>query len=208
MVIKQQKRYINKSLRLKEYNYNCPGAYFVTICIKDKKCLFGNVENGKMVLNESGIITKKCLEDIPEHFENVEITEHVVMPNHVHAIVNIYGDDDIAGQTHAFDSQRRAFDLQGDRKHQKLPIIIGSYKSAVSKEVNKHYPLTNFKWQPSYHDHIIRNEKAMENIQNYIILNPENWMNDLENDLYRDSISKKERERKIKQFYKDLSSNK
>jgi len=203
----KQKHYLNKSIRLKEYNYSFPGAYFVTICVKDRKCLFGDVVNGKMILSQIRMIVEKCLEDIPRHFENVEIAVFVAMPNHVHAIVNIY-DDDTIGQTHAFDSQRHAFDLQRDRKHQKLPIIIGSFKSAVSKEIHKRFPSVHFEWQPSYHDHIIRTETAMENIQGYIIQNPDNWNTDLENEMYIESVTAHERERKIKQIYKNLSKSK
>jgi len=204
--MKQKKLFENKSLRLEEYDYNSPGAYFITICINDRKCLFGEVVNGMMNLNRLGKITGKCLIDIPNHFDNTEIPIHVVMPNHVHAIVNIYGDEPV-GQTHAFDSQRHAFDLQEDREHQKLPIIIGSYKSAVSKEINKIFPSLNFKWQTSFHDHIIGTERALENIYNYIINNPFNWQTDLENKEYLKTLTAKEKEEKAKEYYKGLTRN-
>ena len=206
MTMKQKKLFENKSLRLKEFDYGHPGAYFVTICIDDRKCLFGDVVNGKMILTALGKIADKCLIAIPAHFKNTEIPIHIVMPNHVHAVVFIF-DETFVGQTHAFDSQRRAFDLQKDRKHQKLPVIVGSYKSAVSKEVNKMFPASNFKWQTSYHDHIIGNERALENIYNYIVNNPYNWQTDLENEEYLKTLTSKEREKKSKEFYKGLTKN-
>ena len=85
------------------------------------------------------------------------------MPNHIHGIIEITDYDK---------SQRHAFDLRKDRKHQCLPIVIGSYKSSVSKEINNHYPGLNFKWQTSYYDRIIRDSKEFENISNYILSNP------------------------------------
>jgi putative transposase len=203
MTMKQKKLFENKSLRLKEYDYSYPGAYFVTICVDDRKCVFGDVVDGKMVLNALGKIADECLIDIPAHFNNTEIPIHVVMPNHAHAVVNIF-DEISVGQTHAFDSQRRAFDLQNDRKHQKLPIIIGSYKSAVTKEINKMFPSVNFKWQTSYHDHILGTEIALKNIYNYIIFNPHNWQVDLENKEYLRTLTMKEREKKAEEFYRGL----
>jgi REP-associated tyrosine transposase len=201
--MKENEPFVNKSLRLKEYDYSHPGVYFVTICVNDRKCLFGEVMNGKMILNGLGKIADKCIIDIPHHFENTEIAEYVVMPNHVHAVIKLY-DNLPVGQTHAFDSQRRAFDLQVDRKRQKLPIIMGSYKSAVSKDIHKLCSSEDFKWQTSYHDHIIRNEKALENICEYIRLNPGNWDTDLENEEHINELSAAEREKRIKQFYKEL----
>jgi REP element-mobilizing transposase RayT len=211
--MKQNIWYNNKSLRLKEYDYNYPGAYFVTICIKNRKCLFGEIVNYKTILNGLGNIAEAFLIDIPNHIVNTEIATHVVMPNHVHAIINIYEKDDVVqthayknnpvGRRHACESQRHAFDLQGERKHEKLPVIIGSYKSAVSKEIHK--ISHSFKWQRSYHDHIIRNEKALGYIYHYIKHNPENWDKDLENEMYLKDIPVHEREKRLKQFYNRLA---
>ncbi len=213
--MKQNTWFDNKSIRLKNYDYNYPGAYFVTICVSDHKCMFGDVVEGKMILNELGKIADRCLTDIPNHFDATEIPIHIIMPNHVHAVVNIYEEDNrnskisvggrYTGRLQV--GQRYIFDLQkkNKRKYQKLPLIVSTYKAAVTREIHKLFPTKNFKWQTSYHDHIIRNEKALENIYYYIKLNPENWYEDLENEMYLKNISFKEREKKIKLFYKNLA---
>jgi putative transposase len=80
-----------RSIRLKEYDYAQPGAYFVTVCTRDRECLFGHVVNGEMHLNDAGEIARRCWEDIPHHFPLVELDAFAVMPNHVHGIIVIQG---------------------------------------------------------------------------------------------------------------------
>jgi putative transposase len=191
----KKKLYNNKSIRLAEYDYGLSGGYFVTICVRNGDSIFGNVELGKMILNEKGMIAEQYWQDTPNHFENVVLDEYIIMPNHIHGIIIICGNS-VVGQRHAFDTEKR--------KYEKLPIIIGSFKSAVTKEINMHFPEINFRWQTSYHDHIIRNKRALLNIQNYIISNPENWNDDLENELFRSNFSEKEMQYKLRKFYKEL----
>jgi REP element-mobilizing transposase RayT len=78
-----------KSIRLKGYDYAQEGLYFITICCQDKAQLFGEIMNGEMILNECGEIANKCWMEIPEHFPNVELHEYIIMPNHVHGIIEI-----------------------------------------------------------------------------------------------------------------------
>ncbi len=78
-----------RSIRLKGYDYSQAGLYFITICTHNKKCLFGNVIEGEMVLNDGGEIAKQCLLDIPKHFPNRMLLEYIVMPNHIHMIIQI-----------------------------------------------------------------------------------------------------------------------
>ncbi len=86
-----------------------------------------------------------------------------------------------------------------------MPVIISTYKAGVTRGINRQIPDSGFKWQTSFHDHIIRNEKALENITNYIILNPSGWNDDLENEQYRDTLTEKQREGLLKEFYKGLN---
>ena len=80
-----------KSIRLKGYDYSQAGMYFITLCVQDKLCLFGEVVNGEMVLNDAGRVAKACWLNIPEHFPNAILHEHIVMPNHVHGIIEFVG---------------------------------------------------------------------------------------------------------------------
>jgi len=80
-----------KSIRLKGYDYSQAGMYFITLCVQDKLCLFGEVVNGEMVLNDAGRVANACWLNIPEHFPNAILYEHIVMPNYVHGIIEFVG---------------------------------------------------------------------------------------------------------------------
>ena len=204
------KKFENKSIRLKGYDYNLPGAYFVTICLKDRKCLFGRIVKEEMILSDFGRIAKDCWISIPTHFENAEVGSFVVMPNHIHGIIILLETKPV-GQTQAFDSLRHALDLQDksqtDLMYSRLSTVIGSYKSAVTKDINLKGKQNDFKWQTSFHDHIIRNEKELHNIADYIIQNPAMWNEDFENQAFRAILTDAEREKLLKNVYRKLSYN-
>jgi REP element-mobilizing transposase RayT len=199
--------YINKSIRLKDYDYSRTGAYFVTICVKDWRCLFGKVHKEKMKLNELGKIAEKYRLEIPKHFENVELDVFVIMPNHIHGIINIFNDKNetaLVGRRYICDLQENTNNKIVDLKYQKLPIIVSTFKAAVTRQINKLYSNVNFKWQPYYYDHIIRNEKERENIQSYILSNPANWKNDIENRSTNKGLTQREKKTTLTEYYKDL----
>jgi REP element-mobilizing transposase RayT len=78
-----------QTIRRQGYNYSLPGAYFVTICVQNREYLFGNVENGKMILNKIGEIIKNQWLSIPTRFSNTKLDEFIIMPNHIHGIIII-----------------------------------------------------------------------------------------------------------------------
>ena len=80
-----------RSIRLKGYDYSQAGLYFITICIQDRECFFGNIVNGEMILNDAGKMADNEWGKIPDRFINVQLHEHIVMPNHFHAIMEIVG---------------------------------------------------------------------------------------------------------------------
>jgi len=82
-------KYRIKSARKDGYDYTQDGLYFVTICTKDKYMFFGDIVEGKMVLNKLGNIADKLFFEIPNHFPFVRLDEHIIMPNHVHGILKI-----------------------------------------------------------------------------------------------------------------------
>jgi REP element-mobilizing transposase RayT len=102
--------------------------------------------------------------DIPKHFLNVELGEFIVMPNHLHGIINIVGDADLRP-------------LQ-DRSKMSLSKIIHGFKSSVSRSVNRIDSRINFAWQRSFYDHVIRADESLVKISEYIIGNPGNWERD------------------------------
>ena len=78
-----------RSIRLRNYDFSTTGAYFVTVCTSGRACLFGDVVDGEMRLNEAGAVVVECWANMPEHFPHVTLDAFVVMPNHVHGIVVI-----------------------------------------------------------------------------------------------------------------------
>ena len=80
-----------RSIRLKKYDYTQAGAYFITICTHNRECLFGEIVDGKLILNEMGQTIQKCWDDIPVRFPEVELDESVVMPDHFHGIICFVG---------------------------------------------------------------------------------------------------------------------
>jgi len=187
--------FVNKSIRKKEYNYSHTGSYFITICVKNCVNPFGVINQGKMIMNDTGLIVDDKWKQIPDHFENIEIDTHVIMPNHFHGIIKIIDDNDIVGHRHAYDLHFEK------RQHQRLPVIIGSFKAAASRDIHKALP--EFNWQSSYYDRIIRNEKEYLNIQLYIAYNPLRWDYDIENpDCNR--INSKELGKLVDEYYEKL----
>jgi putative transposase len=170
-----------KSIRIQGYDYSQAGAYFVTIVTYQRDCLFGKIENEEMILNDFGNIAAERWRAIPEHFPNVELGAYVIMPNHVHGVIviNNIGDDTGRGA-----AMLRPYDDDNTHKINVKPgslsAIIRSYKSAVSYRINREYNATGI-WQRNYYEHIIRNEREMDNIWRYIESNPAQWDRDDEN---------------------------
>lgn len=178
-----------RSIRLKGYDYTQEGLYFITICCFENKHLFGKIMDGVMVLNEAGRVTERCWEEIPEHFEDVVLHAFVIMPNHVHGILEIEGvkkemDRNGAG---AFTGAKNFSPVQDNciknfSPHFKsLSRTIGSvvrgFKIGVTKWMRQYTDVVNV-WHRNYYDIIIRNEQSYDNISKYIVDNPINWRDD------------------------------
>jgi len=165
-----------RSIRLKEYDYSQPGAYFVTVCTWRRENLFGEVLDGEVRLNERGRIVDECWNEIPEHFPQVELDTFVVMPNHIHGIIVIKGNDDVGvGATHASPLRKKSGPTP-----KSLGAMVGSFKSAVARRIQVKFGGTGI-WQRNYYEHIIRDEKEWDLIRRYIESNPDNWEQDEEN---------------------------
>ena len=184
---KYKGKYRIESARLKNWDYGWNALYFVTICTKNRDCFFGDVVNDKMILTEIGYAAEKYWYEIPEHFPFVKLDEFVVMPNHIHGIIEIAKNDDgrdggrrATVETQNFASLPRNAKPPTKNKFgpqsKNLASIIRGYKIGVTKCAKKIND--NWGWQPRYHDHIIRDDKSYHNIKNYIINNPAKWTAD------------------------------
>jgi len=155
-----------ESTRLKEWDYSNPWWYYVTINTKNHVESFGNVANGKMIINDLGKFAEKCWKDIPAHFPYIELDYYVVMPNHIHGIIIINPNVETPYMA-------------------SLPLgdIVGKFKAAVTRLANKN-GFSFFAWQSRFCDHVIRNERELFSIRKYIVENPLKWgleKNNLEN---------------------------
>jgi REP element-mobilizing transposase RayT len=147
----------------------------VTICTKDREDLFGHITSDEMYLNQYGKIVESSWKELPKHYPTIILDEFVVVPNHVHGIIIII--NDLVGARHASPLQKKS-NLLGN--------IIGSFKSAVTKKINeiRNTPGISI-WQRNYYDHIIRNERSLYKIREYIRTNKERWAWDKENPMFK-----------------------
>ena len=189
-----------KSIHLRGYDYSKAGLYFITICTLDRKCLFGKIvhigdENfqslprQEMILDDAGRITNECWLQIPKHFPDVFLHEHIVMPNQIHGIVELRKSPVGVQNFEPLQSINNSVITAGVENFQPhrnefqkiIPHSIGSivrgFKIGVTKWIRNNTVIENI-WQRNYYEHIIRNENSYEQIADYIMNNPNNWEND------------------------------
>lgn len=159
-----------KSPRLKVWDYSNPFWYFVTICTHNHSDFFGKIISEQVLLNNLGIASHNFWTEIPAHYKSAELDYFVIMPNHLHGILIL---NDV-GLRHASTNKKINNKEGGTCPAPTLSNIIGSFKSAVTKWTNQN-GYSTFKWQRSYYDRIIRNEKELYFMRNYIKLNPSKW---------------------------------
>ncbi len=188
---KYRNKYRIASIRLQNWDYGWNGAYFVTICTKNRECYFGKIENNEMVFSKIGEYANKYWLEIPEHFKFVKLDVHVIMPNHVHGIILIDKTDDLPTHksnvqtpnlgfpidlpTHKSNVQTPNLGVSTSKKWKpgSLGTIINQYKRICTINARKIY--TGFAWQPRFYEHIIRDQNSYQRIRNYIINNPKKW---------------------------------
>jgi REP element-mobilizing transposase RayT len=203
-----------RSIRLKGYDYSQAGLYFITICVQDRTCLFGEIsaENKgnhkglpvqpQMILNEAGKIAVSCWLDIPAHFPNVTLHEYVVMPNHIHGIIELSGTSagaknispEIGTENETFGIGTKNFSPQRTESSQRtepsesetskprgtsqtIGSIVRGFKIGVTKWMRQNSNVHHV-WQRNYYEHIIRDELSYIRIARYINDNPAKWQSD------------------------------
>jgi putative transposase len=166
-----------KGNRLKGFDYSRDNEYFITICVQDHDECFGVISDGKMELNEFGKIANNQFDWLQNQYPYVTIPVWIIMPDHVHAIIEINRG---TGRSRPSPDARTGRDLSLTAKIKPLPELIGAYKTTTSKKLHQS-GFIDFRWQRSYHDHIIRNLTEYNRIINYIQNNPQNLV---ENNLH------------------------
>ncbi|GAC1389316.1 MAG: hypothetical protein NVS4B11_13880 [Ktedonobacteraceae bacterium] len=181
-----------RSTRLQIYDYSQPGLYFVTICVQDRKHVFGTIENGEMRLNDAGHIAQSVWNTLPTRFPFVELDHYVIMPNHIHGIViiterqlsshKIFNTASVTGvqnRKNASVSSTTSGAINRAPTDYSLLLgeIIRTFKASTARQIRVSGK-TAFEWQRSFHDNIIRDEEALNRIRQYIIDNPALWTKD------------------------------
>jgi len=159
-------KYRIESTRLPEYNYSSPGAYFFTICTKNRECFLGEIVEGQMILNNFGKIVLDCWLDLPNHYKNIILDAVVIMPNHIHGIIIIVETD--SGRTKPYRNNNHG-----------LSEFVRALKTFSCRYINTNRQTPGSQvWQSRFHEHIIRYETELNNIREYIVNNPLNWEQD------------------------------
>ncbi len=141
------KQFKRKNNRVENFNYGSENFYFITICSKDKECIFGTINNEKFFSSFIGKIVESALLDISEKYENVYLDSYVIMPNHIHFIIEI----------------------EYEYNNVTISRIVQQFKGVCAKRCNRAI------WHKSFYDHIIRNEKDYYRILEYIDNNILKW---------------------------------
>jgi len=189
------KKHHRRSIRLRGHDYAGGGGYFITICAQDKKCLFGYVVEGEMILNEAGQTIQRVWEDLPHRFPTVVLDVFQLMPNHFHGILVIPG----AGLEQALALATGAPIIQpgpkvtgtagqgtaGQGTASRTPTmggVVGAFKSIATIEDNRFQACVGRRLlQENFYEHIIRSVDSLEKIRAYIRQKPVRWFEDPEN---------------------------
>lgn len=161
-----------RSLRLREYDYSRPSAYFVTICVQHRACLFSRVEQDEMRPTAAGEMIHSWWDRLPSKFPSVSCDAVIVMPNHVHGVLLLSHDPTEQGQLDNLVT---------------LGAVVQWFKAMTTdaymqKVKNEDWPPFNGRlWQRNYYEHIIRNDRDLDRIRDYIDANPSRWAADAEN---------------------------
>jgi REP element-mobilizing transposase RayT len=189
-----------RSIRLKGYDYSQNGAYFITMCVQNREYLFGYIQNGEMKLNDAGRIIQAEWEKLPQRFFNIVLDTFVVMPNHFHGIIFIQNwasikDAHTEKNAHTKRDAHAEEDTYAESKSSStgtpcgcpkntIGNIIGAFKSLTTNQYihgvksGKFPPFAKRIWHRNYYENIIRNEKSLNTIREYMQHNPQKWDDD------------------------------
>jgi REP element-mobilizing transposase RayT len=188
-----------RSVRLQGYDYSQAGAYFLTVCVRNRACVLSGIQEGVIRLSPVGEVAAFCWESIPDHFPSAALDAFVVMPNHLHGIVVLLKPVALEQCTACRAPTTEAGFREGFGSPVKgsIPTIVRSFKAAVTKAINddpgrgtacralvadRLGPLPPGRipsiWQSSYYEHVIRNERSLNQLRDYISANPARWIED------------------------------
>ncbi len=167
-----------RSIRLPDYDYATPGAYFVTVCTHGGECILGQIIDDEVQLGSAGAAVQEVWQHLPEHYPHLELDAFVVMPNHFHAILVLHEPAEAASEGGAVGLGS----AKTTAKQHALPEIVRALKSFSSREINRLRGTPGAAvWQRNYYEHIIRDQDQLARARAYIADNPRRWALDQEN---------------------------
>jgi len=202
------------SIRLPDYDYSQPGAYYITLITWQRQCLFGEIREQQMFLSGAGQVVWDFWNFLPARYPQITIGTAVVMPNHFHGIIQINevstgevgknkGNARATGIVESPELVRAIHELplqvpgtsgdpdspkrqwQSERRRMTLPLVVGYFKMNSAKRINQILASQGVPvWHRNYYEHIIRNDEDYNRIHLYIEANIENWATDDENPVY------------------------
>jgi putative transposase len=173
-----------RSVRIAAFDYAGSGYYAVTVCTQDKACLFGEVVDWKMLLNDAGRMVQDWFEKLPTKFPNVKLDLFVVMPNHIHFILGLVGADPCVCPAPGNEPNADDVIKQGAHTGAPLPTIVQWFKTMTTNDYFRQVkdgvwkPVRGRLWQRNYYEHVIRNEHDLTVHRDYIVNNPAKWQLD------------------------------
>ena len=190
MTVYDPKKHHRRSIRLKDYDYSQAGAYFVTVCTRDRQCLLATMTGDTAVPTEIGCLVQSAWHELRQHYAHVELDKFVVMPNHLHGIIVLTDDGRRGGVGVRVGAAGAGFKLPESHRENERPIrhglpeIVRALKTFSARRINSLLgtPSVPF-WQRNYYEHVIRNEKEWDEIAAYTADNPLNWATDPDNPL-------------------------
>lgn len=178
-------RHHRRSVRLKGFDYGSAGAFYVTVCVQNRECLFGKIQDYEMHPNHAGQMVLGIWNGLPERFPFITLDAFVVRPNHIHGIIIRNNAGVGAGLVPALEAP--AIEGRPQRIAPTLGDVVGAFKSLTTHKYikgvkNDGWPAFNKRlWQRDYYEHIIRDEHELNAIREYIAHNPLDWEEDQEN---------------------------
>jgi len=171
-------------MRRPNHDYSQPGAYFVTICVQERRDAFGEVRTGEMLLSAAGKQVEAILLSLEERFPTILVDCFVIMPNHVHAVIVLGAREPVVGERGAMNRAATGELGAGRLAESKLGEVIRVFKAVSTRAIGAEGDAA-FAWRSDYHDRIVRTDRELAAIQEYVAFNPLRW----DADTFNDSIA-------------------
>jgi putative transposase len=161
-------RHHRRTIRLKGYDYTAPGAYYVTIIVRNRERMLSRIVDGQVILAHAGVLAEAAWRRLPDHFSRVILDTFVIMPDHIHGIVVLQGESEHRNKPRA--------DRPAGTRPGSLAAVVQNFKSVAARRINQADGTPGrCVWQEDYYEHIVRDEADMERIRRYIRANPSRW---------------------------------